>query len=125
MVNDEVRSSGFGLRNAIAAVIMLGGLTALSVVSYSSLSEVSEVRSQDVVGEQRVDSLYSCLEAQVRHLVRPGSEVWINPVNGNLLRVVVSTAATLTTVKCGHITLILVHSSGNDSCQGLSIVRAR
>ena len=115
-------------------VVAVGGLSALSVAAYSSVSHIDEFRSHDkVVASELLDSVYSCLEDQVHHLIRPGSEVWINPAEGdvnagpglslipNPLRIVVAESATLTPVKKGHVALFLVMKTGKSACRGLLI----
>jgi len=117
------RVSKWGARNAVTAVIAAGGLAPLLVVSISSVSHVEASRSTEHVAKsQLIDSLYSCLESQVRHLVRQGSDVWIPPDEPGVsagpqlpliaspLRVVVAVLDTLTPVQTGHINLVLVHS---------------
>ena len=125
------------LRNITAVVVAVAGLTALSIVSYTTISQVDQFRSQKAVVDSRLaGSLFDCLENQVHHLVPAGAEVWIDPVGTDVsagpglspitdpLRVVVATYANLTPVKKGHIVLSLVETGGTTSCSGFSIEHA-
>ncbi len=109
----------------------------MSIVAVSSISHITRIRShQQIATQQLVDSLYSCLEDEVRQLVPAGSQVWVNPnENGvsagpelpliaNPLRIVAATSATLAPVRNGHTTLILVQTGGAHTCLGLRIEKS-
>jgi hypothetical protein len=130
-------TSRWGFRNAIAVVVALGGLTALSIVAVSGIAHVTQIRSHHQIATQTlIDSLYSCLEDEVRQLVPAGSEVWIDPnENGvsagpelpliaNPLRIVAATSDTLAPVRNGHTTLVLVRTGGAHTCLGLQVEKS-
>jgi hypothetical protein len=127
----------WNLRSVLAVIIATGGLAALLVVSISGISQIGSIRSDDnVVTSELSDSLYSCLSNQVRHEVPPDSEVWISPdapdvsagprlpLIANPLRVVVAAYDTLTSVRTGHINLVLVQGRNKGACLGLAVVRS-
>ncbi|MGO9341221.1 MAG: hypothetical protein ACLP6E_01685 [Acidimicrobiales bacterium] len=121
-------------RIVISALVTAVGLASLLMVSISSFPDITHERSQgQVATSQLSDSLFACLEGQIRHAVPAGTEVWVNPdapeVNAgpslpsvpDPLRVVAAMWATLTPVRSGHINLDLVHAGGKSTCLGLSI----
>src|ERR1017187_6894135 len=74
------RVSTWRATSAVAAIVAVGGLAPLFVVAISGVSHIEGSRSSEHVAKsQLIDYLYSCLESQVRHVVLPGSEVWISP----------------------------------------------
>ncbi len=133
----EREKSRWGLRNAMGVIVAVGGLTALSIVGVSGISHVTSNRShQKIATQQLIDSLYSCLEGEVRQLVPAGTEVWIDPnesgvsagpelpLIANPLRVVAATGATLAPARHGHMTLVLVRTGGADTCLGLQMEKS-
>lgn len=106
-----------------AIVLLVVALTSLAVTVHAGVVNLDALRSRpQVVASERDNSLYSCLESQLRRLVPRGTRVSIADWGtASPLRVVVATDPEITPVITNHVSLLLVSTRRPAACGGFTI----